>query len=336
MKTKKLLLTTVATLGLAAGTMAQNVPAYVPTNGLVGWWPFNGNANDESGNGNNGTVNGATLTSDRFGSASKAYSFNGTGDFIQTQSGLDSVEALSYSGWIKTATGGYLISQGYTTGGFELFIHKQITGGIHAGKACFYQSISGGGFGKMTNNTYSDFQWHHIVGILFGYTTSNLHPDSLKIYIDGQIVIQANVTSVSGYIPSTPNHPFWFGGLPGLSTSFISGELDDIGIWNRALTQQEISDLYNAVNCSNNLTITPQTNLLQTGSTANFNATTSDPNPTYVWQSDFGQGFQTLNNYGKYSGVNTNALSISNVQLSEHNQPVRAISTSGNCVDTSN
>jgi hypothetical protein len=38
------------------------VPSYVPANGLVGWWPFNGNANDESGNGNNGTViTGATL-----------------------------------------------------------------------------------------------------------------------------------------------------------------------------------------------------------------------------------------------------------------------------------
>ena len=49
---------------------AQTVPSYVPTNGLVGWWPFNGNANDESGNGNNGTVNGATLTLDRNGAAS--------------------------------------------------------------------------------------------------------------------------------------------------------------------------------------------------------------------------------------------------------------------------
>ena len=38
------------------------VPTYVPTNGLVGWWGFNGNANDESGNGNNGNINGATLT----------------------------------------------------------------------------------------------------------------------------------------------------------------------------------------------------------------------------------------------------------------------------------
>ncbi len=52
------------------------MPTYVPTTGLVGWWPFNGNANDESGNGNNGTVNGAILTSDRFGIANKAYSFD--------------------------------------------------------------------------------------------------------------------------------------------------------------------------------------------------------------------------------------------------------------------
>jgi hypothetical protein len=55
----------------------------VPSNGLVGWWPFNGNANDESGNGNNGTVNGATLTIDRFGNANQAYGFDGVDDFIE-------------------------------------------------------------------------------------------------------------------------------------------------------------------------------------------------------------------------------------------------------------
>ena len=51
--------------------------AQIPTNGLVGYWPFNGNANDESGNGHNGTVNGATLTSDRFGRCNAAYYFDG-------------------------------------------------------------------------------------------------------------------------------------------------------------------------------------------------------------------------------------------------------------------
>ncbi|MDH4403141.1 MAG: hypothetical protein QE264_02720, partial [Flavobacterium sp.] len=49
------------------------VPSYVPSNGLVGYWSFNGNANDVSGNGNNGTNNGATLINDRFGNANSAY-----------------------------------------------------------------------------------------------------------------------------------------------------------------------------------------------------------------------------------------------------------------------
>ena len=43
------------------------LPDYVPSNGLLGWWPFSGNADDESGNGRHGTVNGATLTADRNG-----------------------------------------------------------------------------------------------------------------------------------------------------------------------------------------------------------------------------------------------------------------------------
>jgi hypothetical protein len=53
------------------------------TSGLVGFWPFCGNANDASGNGNNGTVNGATLTTDRFGNTNSAYSFDGVNDFIE-------------------------------------------------------------------------------------------------------------------------------------------------------------------------------------------------------------------------------------------------------------
>ncbi len=82
--------------------------------------------------------------------------------------------------------------------------------------------------------------------------------------------------------------------------------------------------------------VTPQNNTLQTSGIASFTATTSDLNPSFIWQSDFGQGFQTLNNFRNYSGVNSTVLNISNVQLSNHNQPIRVISTSGNCIDTSN
>ena len=75
MKQKSLLLTIAVLLGLRIAATAQTIPSYVPTDGLVGWWPFNGNANDGSGNGNNGTVNGATLTEDRFGNGNAAYEF---------------------------------------------------------------------------------------------------------------------------------------------------------------------------------------------------------------------------------------------------------------------
>ena len=84
--TIKFLLFTVIVFTFTSNVFSQ-VPNYVPTNGLVGYWPFNGNANDESGNGNNGTVNGATLTTDRFGSANSAYSFDGINDYIIANGG---------------------------------------------------------------------------------------------------------------------------------------------------------------------------------------------------------------------------------------------------------
>ena len=56
--------------------------AQIPSDRLVGYWPFNGNANDESGNCNNGAVNGATLTIDRFGNSNSAYAFDGINDYI--------------------------------------------------------------------------------------------------------------------------------------------------------------------------------------------------------------------------------------------------------------
>lgn len=103
---KNLMLTALSLLLFGAAAIAQNVPSYVPTNGLVGWWPFNGNANDESGNGNNGTVNGATLTTDRFGQVGKAYSFDGVSAFINVlnSTSLQFNNSLTISTWFNTNT----------------------------------------------------------------------------------------------------------------------------------------------------------------------------------------------------------------------------------------
>lgn len=83
---KKLFLTLNLVLFVIPFGISQDLPAYVPTNGLVAYYPFNGNANDESGNGHHGTVNGATLTSDRNDVQNSSYSFDGLDDYISINS----------------------------------------------------------------------------------------------------------------------------------------------------------------------------------------------------------------------------------------------------------
>ncbi len=78
MKKINLLITLIAIIGFASITFAQTVPPYVPTTGLLTWFPFDGNGNDATGNGNNATNSGATFVSDRCGTSNSAAHFNGT------------------------------------------------------------------------------------------------------------------------------------------------------------------------------------------------------------------------------------------------------------------
>ena len=100
MKTKILLF--VMGLILTNQMIYSQVPSYVPSNGLVAHYPFNGNANDESGNAHNGTVmNGVALTTDRFGNTNKAYSFDGVDDYITANIG--NLQAITVSVWINSS-----------------------------------------------------------------------------------------------------------------------------------------------------------------------------------------------------------------------------------------
>ncbi len=325
-------MTAVATLGLTAATMAQTVPSYVPSNGLVGWWPFNNNANDESGNGNNGTVTGPTLTNDRFGNAGRAYNFNGTSDYISVPNIASSGNAArSICSWVKSTSN--IQNCIVSTGNYNVTsIRFNLVMGYGPGAQTQPGKVGVMGFNNdfypNTGQSVNNNKWHLVCATYNG-------AGSVKTYVDGILDNSGSKTyNTSGQLN-------YFGKSSDINNGggnqcFFNGLIDDIGIWNRALTDQEISDLYNANSCSNDLTINPSTNIQNIGGNAIFTATTSDSNPIYTWQSDLGQGFQTLNNYGNYSGVNTNTLSITNVQLSENNQQVRAISTSGNCTDTSN
>ena len=95
---KKIIITTLvitALIGLSAN-------AQIPQNGLVAYYPFNGNANDESGNGNSGTVKGASLTTDRFGNSSSAFDFNGIDNMIEVPANNQfDFQNFTISTWIK-------------------------------------------------------------------------------------------------------------------------------------------------------------------------------------------------------------------------------------------
>ena len=318
---KNLLLTIATTFVMTAITMAQNVPYYVPTNGLVGWWPFNGNADDESGNGNNGVVNGPVLTTDRFGINNSAYEFNSNIIDVGNNNSLNiNISGITISAWIIDNSGGnewHVLGIRNQCGDFQYQLSSNnlpfglAWGGITPGENSFINS------GLLATPS----QWNNLIGTFDG--------GKWRLYLNA-----VNIDSLVAPITDIVNTNLIFGNAG--NCQFFQGKIDDMGIWNRALTQQEITALYNATNCANNTAITPQINSLITGSTALFNATTSDPNPNYVWQSNFGQGFQTLNDFGNYSGTNSGTLSIANVQLPNHTQPIRVITTSANCIDTSN
>jgi len=315
---KFLLLTVAATLGLAAATMAQNVPSYVPTNGLVGWWPFTGNANDESGNGNNGSVSGALLTSDRYSNLNSAYSFNNS-SITCTNNNLP-LNNFSLSVWVL---------QNQSFGGIEYIclgspastrwgaIYSSLYTTMNYGRGC-----SGSG-GSTINPTVNLGSWDHIVYVSQG-TGQNT-----DIYING---IYVNSTTNNNTGSCTSNN-LYFGVDIFSAPEFIDGKLDDIGIWDRALTPQEITDLYNG--CQLTVSTQPNSQTININNNAQFIVGSSNPSATFQWQTDLGVGFQNLNSVGQYSGTTNDTLNVANVTMGNNNQPFRCIISSGSCTDTS-
>ncbi len=246
---KKLLYTTIAILSFANFTMAQ-VPSYVPTDSLKGWWGFNSNANDQSGKGNNGTVNGATLTTDRFGNANSSYNFNGNQQNIVLNNLTSALtKGITISYWIKIPNngGGTAIVQCNPTPPnysptFQI-THSNTLQHNLISNSCSNTS----GLWDTTNNI-SGF-WHHIIVSVDNLNFTN------KLYIDG--LLTKSTQSFNFTNCSNSNSTLRIGGQwLNADAQWFIGQIDDIGIWNRALTQTEISNLYNANLCYQTITVT--------------------------------------------------------------------------------
>ncbi len=301
---KNLLLTVAATFGMTALTMAQNVPSYVPTNGLVGWWPFNGNANDESGNGNNGTVNGASLVDDRFGNPTKAYSFNGIDNHITISNQVTSLISNSYSVsfWILTSD----TSLQYD--GHEVISDRDITSfdfkfrliyGIQQPlflQNTYLQTCSNSNSTCYAINTSlpNTTVWEHYI------MTYDNNSSIFKAYKNGVLLDSvANVNFSSGNRQINIGRSVNPDNING--NAYYNGQFDDLAIWNRVLTQQEITGLFNGNICYQTITVT-DTLLINLG-IVNYNPVIYNntikifPNPTNDHITiDYGN-FGSLNGY---------------------------------------
>ena len=316
---KKILL--LLTLALCAPmTFAQNVPSYVPTDGLVGYWPFNGNANDESGNGYNGLITGATLTTDRFGQVNNAFAFNGKTVPGTNNTLVQRDEVIQIPGFTYNFGIGFSVSFWSTDDGG---IQRRTDNNID-----FAVGISGihlGSIGMVGVSNIPDGLWHH-----YSYTYDG---SSIKQYKDGNLISTSNGSgSMSNNTTEMQFGRYIYHG--GLTHYFyLNGLLDDIGFWNHALTQEEIANLYQG--CALSITTQPTNQTTNISNNAQFNVESSDPDATYQWQTDLGVGFQNISNAGQYSGATNNTLTIANTTLSNNNQLFRCIIAKASCTETS-
>lgn len=211
----------------------------VPNNGLVAWYPFNGNANDASGNGNNLTSYGGTsLTSDRNGLGQKAYYLNGINGYLKTNSSCynnNSNHTISF--WFKiedTLQTTQTFFSAYQKG-IETFTYNHFAASQPKKASLFLGDISNWNIAYNYPVNLNNLQsWSNLTFVKNGLKYS--------FYLNGKLVDSLTTTQ---NLPSN-NSPIQFGAAAPDPTilGFFNGKLDDIGIWNRALTPYEIQSLF--------------------------------------------------------------------------------------------
>jgi hypothetical protein len=248
MKTKIFLLAVISLMAVEHST------AQIVKKGLVGYWPFNGNANDESVNNNHGSVTGATLTKDRFGISNSAYKFDGNADYIDCGDSANlRISTNTTNFWFiysdTTKTQNFVNITNSESGEWGANYYSHATAGLVVG-------LSGGAndswIAAITkkNQRYADSTWHMFTS---AYSAKD---NSLSFYIDGGFI--SNITDQNkGFIKGKDSlvhngKERWVFGVrsqyitAGTSApGYLNGYLDDVMLFNRVLTPTEISLIYN-------------------------------------------------------------------------------------------
>lgn len=334
-------LLTLLLIGLTS-LYAQTVPSYVPTNGLAGWWPFNGNANDQSGNANNGTVNGSILTSGRIGGANTAYEFNGSSNTIGYSmpffGGGQKTEFTFHTTLLFNSTTNAPNIWGKTLswGEVNFFIGNNNEIGFK-----WANSITGNKYSSIESqpNVIQTGQWYSI-DIVYQNSNAQIYLNGLPITTNIKWTAQGGSVISTSQIEASCNFDQianssklglrYTGGSPG---NYFNGIMDEFGIWNRPLSQNELINLH--IGCSDSVNFQPQNfTAFSSVGWANFKCRSTDTAATYQWQQSNGAGWLDLTNLGNYSGTTSDSLVIAGVTASMNNYGYRCIVT-GCSSDTS-
>jgi len=211
--------------------------------GLVAYYPFSGNANDESGNQNHGALGDPTLTADRFGNPNSAYFFDGSTltDYILVKDSPSlHLTNASFSVWIRPQTpppDGYIFSKDFGNGGtcFHLVIEQN-------GLVPDFWVNQWGNQGEHVRwpDGLANNLWYNIAGTYDG--------QDIRLYVDG---VLRNTTHYTGGLNTDNGKPLVIGQKNYLSKPPsqpdypFTGEIDELRVYNRALNQAEITEIYN-------------------------------------------------------------------------------------------
>jgi hypothetical protein len=251
---KKFFLLVILSLFFYSSAFASIMGKPMSNSGLVGYWNFEdakgGNKTyDRSGLGSNGTLNnmdlfGSWVTSSTTG---QALTFDGSNDYVDITNltsntyFLDTTSTFSF--WIKTTqtSTGEIIGKrgGVGSGGLDIVINNTPSDGFIS---AYTRNATGGIILSRTQSTgvINDGTWHHVVIIITTNSTS-FSNQNIDIYIDG-VLNEGSLTNIA--VPGFTADSIKFGGRVTINNTYYQGSLDEVRLYGRGLSTDEISRLY--------------------------------------------------------------------------------------------
>lgn len=254
--------------------------------GIVGCYPFEGNANDFSGNGHHAVLHGGTFVGDKFGTSGSALALNGTDEYASiADAGAFGLQEFTIAAIVKAPAprleDNWFVSKGDNFGNYSLYVPGQ-SSQFWPGYAAYVHQVSDGNWSALaSNNQIPTNKFIHLV--------VTLSPSEYRAYLNG--VLQKTVSNPPSPMLNGNEVVVGAGGVLGL-TSFFQGVIDDFRIYNRALTPDEIAALYNKTfNAMPVAEAGPDQSVVTINSTVNLDARQSydDDGDMLTYQWDFAQ-----------------------------------------------